>query len=98
MEQKVPVGTWVQVERTILMSGERSKNLPEETRECPLVLWVKGFLLEEAGMGQVVEIRTIIGRRQRGRLFAVNPPYEHNFGKPITELLTVGEELRNLLV
>jgi len=61
------------------------------------MLWVKGFLEEDAEIGQEVTVRTIIGRSLKGKMIAVNPPYEHNFGRTIPELLTVGKELRDLI-
>ena len=100
MNQKgktVPSGTWVQIETTVLKPEERAQHLPEETKKCPLMLWVKGFLEEEAEIGQEVTVRTIIGRSLKGKMIAVNPPYEHNFGRTIPELLNVGKELRDLI-
>jgi hypothetical protein len=61
------------------------------------MLWTKGFLDHEARLGETVEIRTAIGRRLTGKLVAVNPPYVHGFGRPIPELLEVGNELRSLI-
>ncbi len=96
MSQVVPARTWVQIESTVLSPGERAPSLPEDTAACPLVLWVKGFLKHQALVGDVVEIETIIGRTLSGKLLEMNPPYEHTFGRPIPELLSVREEFRRL--
>ncbi|HPQ37736.1 MAG TPA: 2-amino-4-oxopentanoate thiolase subunit OrtA [Synergistaceae bacterium] len=96
MNRKIPARAWVQIESVVLRPEERAPNVPEETRECPLLLWVKGFLKEEALPGDTVEIETIIGRALSGKLLEENPPYEHDFGRPITELLTVKEEFRRI--
>jgi hypothetical protein len=96
MNRKVPARAWVQIESVVLRPEERAPNLPEETRECPLLLRVKGFLKEEAMLGDTVEIETIIGRTFSGKLLEINPPYEHTFGRPIPELLSVREEFRRL--
>ena len=96
MSQIIPARSWVQIERIVLPTQERSPHIPEETAACPLVLWVKGFLVNEAHLGDTVEIETIIGRKLSGKLLEVNPLYEHNFGRPIPELLEVREEFRKI--
>ena len=37
-------GSWAEVECTLLEPADRSKNLPPDTAEQPLRMWVKGFL------------------------------------------------------
>lgn len=90
-------GEWVEVRRVILEAGQRSPNVPADTLEVPYVVRIKGFLTEDARLGDGVTIETIIGRRVTGTLLAVNPPYGHDFGRPVPELLPVGTELRALL-
>ncbi len=97
MGETVNEGSWVQVHRVILPAGQRAPQVPEETQRVPLELRAKGFLLGEARMGDEVTVRTIIGRELSGTLVAVNPPYGHDFGAPVPELLTIGQELRELL-
>ncbi|MCK7476174.1 MAG: 2-amino-4-oxopentanoate thiolase subunit OrtA [Candidatus Moduliflexus flocculans] len=94
---RIAKGSWVQVEQVVMQPGERAPQVPEDTKAVPLMLWVKGTLLEEASVGDTVEIETAIGRRMTGKLVAENPPYTHGFGRPIPELLGVGAELRALL-
>ena len=90
--KKVPVGTWVEIEQIVLKPEERAASLPEDTRRVPYVLKVSGFLLDEAELGEKVNIRTIIGRELSGNLITINPSYQHNFGAVIPELLTIGTE------
>ena len=90
--KKVPVGTWVEIEQIVLKPEERAASLPEDTRRVPYVLKVSGFLLDEAEVGEKVNIRTIIGRELSGNLITINPSYQHNFGAVIPELLTIGTE------
>ncbi len=52
-------GDWVEVECTLLDPADRSKNLPPETAEKPLMMWVKGFAQGEAGMGEQLTIETM---------------------------------------
>ncbi len=95
---KAKKGDFVQIEVRILEPEERAPNLPEDTKRVPFEMRVKGFMLnDEASLGEVVRIRTFSGREVEGKLIAINPKYEHNFGEPVPEILTIGEELRELL-
>lgn len=95
---KAKRGDFVQIQVRILEPEERAPNLPEDTRRVPLEMRVKGFLLDEtATIGKTVSIRTLSGREVKGKLIAINPKYEHDFGEPVPELLTIGEELRSIL-
>ena len=87
-------GDWVEVERVLLEPSDRSPNLPPETADKPLMVWVKGFAQADAGPGDEVTVETMTGRLVTGRLSAVNPGYFHTFGQPIPELVTVGRDLR----
>jgi hypothetical protein len=98
MEKKAYRGQWVQIKTVVLKSEERSSQLPEDTGQVPLELKVKGFLVDErAAIGDQVSVQTNIGRELTGILVAVNPPFEHDFGRAIPELLTIGNELRQKL-
>jgi len=87
-------GDWVEVECVLLEPADRSKNLPPETAEKPLMMWVKGFAQGDAAVGDEVTVETTTGRRVRGRLSEVNPGYFHTFGRPIPELQHIGLDLR----
>jgi hypothetical protein len=41
--QQAFAGDWVEVECVLLEPADRSTNLPPETAEKPLKMWVKGF-------------------------------------------------------
>lgn len=97
MIRKAERGSYVQICRVELAPGERSPNVPEDTKLVPFELRVMGFLDHDAEIGDEVTIITPIGRRQRGTLEAVNPPYEFGFGEPVPELIGLGPELRKLL-
>lgn len=91
-------GDWVQIEVTILSPKERAPQVPEDTKNVPLQMRVKGFLLNEnALIGENVDIQTMTGRIVTGKLVSVNPKYEHDFGEPVPELITIGKELREFL-
>ena len=87
-------GDWVEVERVLLEPADRSTNLPSETAEKPLVMWIKGFAQAAGAVGQAMTIETMTGRLVEGKLSAVNPGYFHTFGDPIPELTHVGRDLR----
>jgi hypothetical protein len=90
-------GDWVEVQRTILEPAQRSTNLPPETADKPLLMWVKGFALTDGAVGQEMSVETMTGRHVTGTLSAVNPGYYHTFGDPIPELVHVGVDLRQRL-
>jgi 2-amino-4-ketopentanoate thiolase alpha subunit len=87
-------GDWVEVERVLLEPADRSKNLPPETAEKPMMMWVKGFAEGEAEIGEQMTIETMTGRKVTGTLSAINPGYFHTFGNPIPELQHIGRDLR----
>ena len=97
MPERAEPGTWVEIHRVVLSPEERAPRLPEDTRRVPLEMRAKGFLIGEATVGDEVEIETASGRRLRGTLARLEPPYRHGVGPPIRELGGVGSELRALL-
>ncbi len=58
------------------------------------MMWVKGFALGEAAVGDELTVETMTGRTVTGALSAINPGYFHTFGDPIPELTHVGRDLR----
>jgi hypothetical protein len=97
MAEMIRKGAWVEIHRIVLQPGERSPQVPEDTRQVHLEMRVKGFILKPASPGAEVEIVTPAGRRLRGILTEVNPAYTHSFGSPIPELSTIGNEVRAML-
>lgn len=97
MIKKAKKGKWVEICQTVLEPNQRAPQVPDDTKKVPLEMRVKGFIVSDAIVGETVTIRTVTDREVTGKLIAVNPGYEHDFGKPIPELLTVGEELRQIL-
>lgn len=86
----------VQIHKIILEPDQRPDNLPARTKSVPYECWIKGFLVDEnANIGDEVTIQTFIGREISGILYQVNPVYDHNFGEPQKELLSIGNEVRN---
>lgn len=91
-------GDWVRIHNIILTPEERASQVPEDTRRVPLEMWSKGLLInDEAKIGDTVTVETYIGRKISGKLIEVNPYFEHDFGKCISELLFIGRQLRGIL-
>jgi hypothetical protein len=91
-------GDFVQIHKVVLKVEQRSEHLPPSTKIVPYEGWIKGFLVDEEGsVGDEVRIRTLIGREIVGTLCRVNPVYDHNFGVPQKELLTIGDEVKENL-
>lgn len=88
-------GTYVRIRKTLLKSDERAGNLPEETRRVPYKMWVKGYLLQEADLFDIVKIKTITGRIITGRLKEVEPPYKHSYGNYVPEILQLKDIILN---
>ena len=82
-------GTYVRIRKILLNPNERSDNLPKETKQVPYKMWVKGYLLKEADLFDLVSIKTITGRTESGILKEVETPYKHNYGDFVPELLKV---------
>lgn len=97
MERTGKQGDWVMVRKVVLTAAERAPQVPADTKAVPLELRVKGFLVQEAKLGEMAVIRTVTGREIAGSLLEINPQYTHTFGSPLPELLTIGAELRALL-
>ncbi len=93
----VEKGSWVRIHETILAPEDRAENLPEDTKQVPLEMWVKGFLQESAAIGEQVKIKTITGRMVEGELTEVNPYYDHDFGRFVPEMVQIGIQLKGIL-
>jgi 2-amino-4-ketopentanoate thiolase alpha subunit len=87
-------GQWVEVERVLLEPADRAANLPEETASKPLLVWVKGFALDEAALGEECAVETMTGRTVSGSLSDLDPAYTHTFGSQPPEIAGVGRDLR----
>ena len=97
MTDKTAAGTWVEIHNIVLPPGARAPQVPDDTRKVPLEMRAKGFLVDPAALGEAAEVTTVAGRVLRGTLAAVHPPYDHGFGEPVAELLSIGTQVRALL-
>ena len=90
-------GSWVQIKKIVLNPEERASNLPEATKKVPLLLWVKGHLIEDALMNESVKVKTLTGRIEEGELVALNPSYQHTYGNFIPEILEIDQIVKSTL-
>ena len=93
----VKKGTWVSITSTILNVGERAANIPEDTASVPLMMWVKGYLLENCEIGGAAQVRTVTGRLEQGILEEAEPNTDVDYGKFVPEVLKIGAEARRVL-
>ena len=89
--------SWVQIKKIILKPEERTGNIPEVTKQVPLVMWVKGYLLEDANINDDVLIKTLTGRIESGVLVEKNPSYMHTYGKFVPEILEIDKIVKTTL-
>ena len=90
-------GQWVQIHNIILEPSERAPQVPDDTKQTPLVMWVKGYLTADAEIGGECEITTITGRRLKGVLDEIEPAYSHDYGKYIPELNTIRNQVKGII-
>lgn len=90
-------GDWVTIHNIVLKASERALQIPEDTKSVSLEMWVKGFINTDANIGDSVEINTICGRKESGKLLNINPYYTHDYGKCIPELLQIGLQAKEIL-
>ncbi len=90
-------GEWVRIKSVVLDASQRSDNLPEETKKNELVMWTKGFLLDDAEIGDIAKVKTMVGRIEEGEVVEHNPQYQLDYGNLVPELLHIGVDLRERL-
>ena len=93
----IKAGTWVQIRANLLEAGFRAAGIPEDTAAVPLVMWVKGYLVCDALIGDEVEIRTVTGRVERGVLECIEPAPGLGYGDFVGEILEIGACVRKML-
>ena len=90
-------GEWVLIHRNVLEPSQRAPQVPDDTKKVPLEMWVKGYLQEDADIGEEVTVLTRTKRIEKGKLLEVNPYYKHDFGKFVPELLKISEQVRDVV-
>lgn len=94
---KAVKGDWVKIHSIVFTPEQRAPQVPEDTKKVPLETWVKGFIEDDAEIGDTVKVKTYTGRTVEGTLVEIRPTYSHSFGDNIPELLEIGLQLRSIL-
>jgi hypothetical protein len=94
---KIAKDSWVRIEKVILEPGARAPQIPEDTKRTPLKMWVKGHLQADAKIGDTVSVKTRVDRLETGVLLCADQGYELNYGRFVPELLSISEQVRDLL-
>ncbi|WP_027869700.1 2-amino-4-oxopentanoate thiolase subunit OrtA [Eubacterium sp. AB3007] len=90
-------GDWVRIHSVVLKAEERTAKIPEDTQKCDLEMWTKGELQADAEIGDVVEVKTAVGRIEKGTLIEVGPYYTHSYGKFVPEIIEIDKQLRKIM-
>ncbi len=93
----VKAGSFVRIHKVILKSSERTSNIPEDTSSTDLRMWTKGFLKNDANIGDEVTITTLAGREETGTLVAQRHMHEVNYGDFVEEIIPIGVYLKEKL-
>lgn len=91
-------GDWVRIHSIVLKAAERTAKIPEDTQQCDLQQWTKGFLQDEsAAVGDAVTVRTAANRIVEGTLIEEGPYYTHSYGKFVPEIIEIDKQLRAIM-
>ena len=60
-------------------------------------MWTKGFLQEDAEIGDEVTVITAANRVEKGTLIEVGPYYTHSYGKFVPEIVEIDKQLREIM-
>lgn len=91
-------GDYVRIHSVVLKAEERTGKLPEDTKKCDLEQWTKGFLQEEsAELGDVVTVKTAVGRLEKGVMIEDKPYYTHSYGVFVPEIIEIDKTLREIM-
>ncbi len=90
----VKKNSYVEIHKVIFEAHERTAKIPEETKKVPYEMFIKGFLLLDASIGDLVTVETITGRVVEGTLLKENPTYDLGYGGFVPHILKIKQILR----
>ncbi len=93
----IKAGSFVRISKVILESSKRTSSIPDDTKKTDLIMWTKGFLLNDAKIGDSVKIKTLSSRIETGTLVAYNHMHEVNYGEFVEEIIPIGVYLKEKL-
>jgi 2-amino-4-ketopentanoate thiolase alpha subunit len=81
--------TFVQIYKEVLSIKDRATHIPDDTKLVPFEMRVKGILLKDADLMDIVEIKTATNRIETGILINSEPFYSHSYGHHVKELVDI---------
>jgi len=94
---EIKKGDWVKVYSVVLSPDKRAPQVPDDTKKVPLEMWVKGYAMSDAKLGDTIKVKTMTDRIVEGEILELNPTYKHSYGEFVPELLEIGQDLRKIL-
>lgn len=89
----IKAGQWVQIHNIVIEAANRAPQVPEDTAQVPLEMWVKGYLLTDTKIGESTTIETVTGRHVEGKLVQAHPVFNHGFGDFVPEIYEIHKML-----
>lgn len=93
----VKKNSYVEIHKVIFESQERTAKIPEETKKVPYEMFIKGFLLCDASIGDLVQVETVTGRVVEGTLLKENPTFDLGYGDFVPHIMKIKKILRGEL-
>lgn len=90
-------GTFVRIKKIVLEVENRRQDIPEDTKNVPLVMWTKGYLLTDAKIGDEVIVETLSKRKEEGVLVEAEHVHEVNYGSFVPEIMEIGKIMKEVL-
>ena len=90
-------GEWGLIHRNVLEPSQRAPQVPDDTKKVPLEMWIKGYLQEDANVGDEVTVLTRTKRIEKGTLLEANPYYKHDFGTFVPELIQISDQVKEIV-
>lgn len=79
-------GDFVSIKSIILEPGQRATNIPIETLDKPLEMYIFGHLLNDSNINEIATIKTKTGRIEKGILEEIEPIINIDYGNFVKEL------------
>jgi hypothetical protein len=86
------------IEIVVFPVGKRAPQVPEDTKNTPLIAFTKGWLIDQkAKVGDTVTVRTMTDRTVQGTLTNRGLAPVHTYGGFVPELLEIHKQVRSVL-
>jgi len=93
----VKKNSYVEIHKVIFKAEDRTARIPEETKKVPYEMFVKGFLINDSSIGDLVTVKTITGRLVEGELQKENPTFKLGYGDFVPQIMKIKQILREEL-